>query len=373
MRSRSAVFALLATLVAYLVWSVFWPFATWQVRGSGLLLIALIFAVVAWVPLVYWKSSSEETSRRQRFLLGMAYGGLGWLSFLLILTLARDLAAWISPFPLRTPEGSAAVLGASGLLFGIGLLGAQFGVRIKRVTIPLKNFPRELAGLKIIQITDLHVGPTIRREFVKQVVHLANQAEADLIVVTGDVADGMVSDLRDEIAPLSELRAKLGKFYVPGNHEYYWEGAAWIDRMKSLGFTALLNSHQIVESSGRRFAIAGISDPAAVAARCEGPDLVKAARGIPCDAFPKILLCHQPQFAESTAKEGFDLQISGHTHGGQFFPWTWIAARVHRHNHGLHRLGNLSIYVSRGTGYWGPPVRLGAPPEVTLIVLQPID
>lgn len=370
MRYTLIVLGLFGALFGYTGWSVLAPLPWPAARATGAALLAVAYAASVWVPLVYWRQEGDETTLRQRRVLWAAFAGMGFLSFALVLTAARDLASLLPGVTLRTETGSVAVLALSALGFGLGLLGAHGGVAVRRVRVPLPGLPAALEGLRIVQITDLHVGPTIRREFVEKVVRLANEARPDLIVVTGDLVDGMPSDLAPEVAPLSGLRAPLGKFYCTGNHEYYWDGPGWIARCRALGLEPLVNEHRVIERGGARLALAGVPDPAARMAGGAGPDFVAAARGIPEGVAPRIVLCHQPGFAEAAERAGFDLQISGHTHGGQFFPWTLVAARVHRHNYGLHRLARMAIYVSRGTGYWGPPVRLGAPAEVTLLELR---
>lgn len=322
------------------------------------------------IPLISRRRDSETPGILQRAIQWVAGGGMGVLSFALVFLLLRDLASAIIATNLRTERVSLLILAASTALFGLGFVLAQYGVKLRRVAVPIENLPPELSGLKVLQISDLHVGPTIRKPFVEKLVSMAAQAAPDLVVFTGDFADGKVRELEKEVAPLADLRAPLGKYYVPGNHEYYWGAASWIQKARELGFTPLINAHEIVRKGERALAVAGVPDPTAEGFGFEGPDLGRALAGIPGDAFPKILLCHQPILTTEAERRGVTLQLSGHTHGGQFFPWTLIASWVHRFNAGLHRLGALSIYVSRGTGYWGPPVRVGSPAELTLLVLE---
>lgn len=361
---RWAVLGVFAVLCVYMGWSVGAPLGPWG-GGVWVAIQLVLLGFILWMPLVFWKKESGEATAFERVALGIAYSGAGLLSFVLVLSLARDLLCLF--WPPRTALGSVSVLGGSllGLLMGAWI--AHFELRLKRTRIQVSGLacgnPR--ATLKIAQITDLHVGPTIRKKFVDSVVKLANEAEPDLIVLTGDLADGMVGELLSETAPLAGLKAKHGKYYVPGNHEFYWDGPGWIERMRALGITPLINRHEVVQTELGAVSIAGVPDPAGAMIGFEKPDFVKAIAGTPSGL--RIVLCHQPQFASQAEAAGFDLMISGHTHGGQFFPWTLIAAWVHRFNVGLGRLSRMQIYVSPGTGYWGPPVRLGSPPEVALL------
>jgi uncharacterized protein len=323
------------------------------------------------IPLISMRRDSEKPGVLQRVIQWVAGGGMGILSFALVFLLLRDLASFFVATDLRTEQVSLLILAASVTLFLLGFVLAQYGVKLRRVAVPIENLPPELSGLKVLQISDLHVGPTIRRPFVEKLVRMAAEAAPDLVVFTGDFADGKVRELEGEVAPLASLHAPLGKYYVPGNHEYYWGGASWIEKARQLGFTPLINTHEVVQMGGRALAIAGVPDPTAEGFGFDGPDLGRALSGIPKDAFPKILLCHQPILTADAESRGVTLQLSGHTHGGQFFPWTLVASWVHRFNAGLHRLGAMWIYVSRGTGYWGPPVRVGSPAELTLLVLEP--
>lgn len=368
-RFRLIVIALFGLFFAYFFVGLAVPFRSPWARGSVAALLGSGLAAILWVPLSFWRRGSEDITARERTLLWIAYGAMGVLSFTLLLLVVRDLASLVVTADLRSERMSALILGAATALFLLGYVRAHHGVGLRRVTVPIDKLPPELAGLRILQITDLHVGPTIRKPFVEKVVKLAMDAAPDLIVVTGDLADGRVRELAEEVAPLSSLRAPLGQYYVTGNHEYYWEGGAWIDKVRKLGFEPLLNGHAIVRNKGKTFAIVGVPDPAAEHFGQPGPDLDLAFDGIPEDAFPTVFLCHQPKFAADAEAHGATLQISGHTHGGQFFPWTLVASWVHRFNTGLHRLGSMWIYVSRGTGYWGPPVRVGSPAEITLLEL----
>ncbi|MBC6946801.1 metallophosphoesterase, partial [candidate division KSB1 bacterium] len=262
------------------------------------------------------------------------------------------------------------VLGLAGLLLGYGVYQARRKPRVVDVTIPLQHLPEELHGLRIVQISDLHVGETIKRKFVESVVAQVQQLAPDMIAFTGDLADGLVSNLRDEVAPLANLSARYGKFYITGNHEYYSGAEPWLAEAQRLGFTVLLNEHRILQHGNSHILIAGVPDFGAgpfIPHHDSNPAL--AIANAP-NADVKILLAHQPRSIFAAAEAGFDLQLSGHTHGGQLFPWNFLVPLQQPYVSGLHKHGNTWIYVSNGTGYWGPPIRLGAPAEVTVIKLM---
>ncbi|MGE8476313.1 MAG: metallophosphoesterase, partial [Paraburkholderia hospita] len=227
-----------------------------------------------------------------------------------------------------------------------------------------------LDGFTIVQISDIHVGPTIKRGYVDAIVDAVNRLEPDLIAVTGDVVDGSVEHLADHTRPLSRLSARHGAYLVTGNHEYYSGAHAWIAEFQRLGLHVLLNEHVVVEHDGAQAVIAGVTDfSAGHFDPAHESDPAAALEGAPGDVLIKVLLAHQPRSAEAAADAGFTLQLSGHTHGGQFFPWNFAVRLQQPFVAGLSRLDNLWVYTSRGTGYWGPPKRLGAPSEITRLRL----
>jgi predicted MPP superfamily phosphohydrolase len=237
------------------------------------------------------------------------------------------------------------------------------------VNIPIDNLPDALEGFTIVQISDVHVGPTIKRDYVAAIVEAVNELQPDVIAVTGDLVDGSVRELAAHTAPLAELRSRHGTYFVTGNHEYYSGERAWTQEIRRLGMTVLQNSHTVLEHEGARVALAGVTD---FGAHHFDPhqrsDPHAAIAGAPAGAV-RILLAHQPRSAPAAAAAGFDLQLSGHTHGGQFWPWNHFVRLQQPYTAGLRRLNDLWIYTSRGTGYWGPPKRFGAPSEITRLRL----
>jgi predicted MPP superfamily phosphohydrolase len=223
-----------------------------------------------------------------------------------------------------------------------------------------------------VQISDLHVGPTIRRSFVQKVVETANGLKPDAIVVTGDSVDGRVSDLRPHIEPFAQLRATHGVFGVTGNHEYYSGAEGWVRELRRLGVEMLMNEHRVLRHQGASLVLAGVTDySAGHFDPGQASDPQRALQSAPAGMRPRILLAHQPRSADAAERAGADLQLSGHTHGGQFLPWRWFVPLQQPYVAGLHRHGRMWIYTSRGTGYWGPPKRLGAPSEITRLRLKP--
>jgi predicted MPP superfamily phosphohydrolase len=259
------------------------------------------------------------------------------------------------------------VFGLSGGIAGLGLLEVSQGPQVKEVQVPIDHLPPEFLTLKIVQISDLHIGPTIRRGYVEQVVKKIMQLKPDLIAITGDQADGTPILLDNELKPFSQLSAPLGVYYVTGNHEYYWGAEAWIKKMEDLGMIPLVNENRVVRYSGKKVLVAGVTDSLAhqfVPAHLSSP--IKAAKSQEqCDL--KILLAHRPDSCFEAETAGFDLQLSGHTHGGQFFPWNLLVRMAHQYYKGLNRYGKMWVYVNSGTGYWGPPHRFAVPSEITLV------
>jgi len=327
-----------------------------------------------------------RTIKRQPLGDRLAWIGLlamGFFSSLLVLTFARDLALasmmtvdaiWPGMFALADwRTGTAAAVPLLAVLSTlIGLFNARRRARVVTIEVPIDDLPAALDGFTIVQISDIHVGPTIKRRYVDAIVDAVNRLKPDLIAVTGDVVDGSVPQLTQHTQPLSRLSARHGAFLVTGNHEYYAGADAWIDEFRRLGLNVLLNEHVVVEHDGARAVIAGVTD---YSAGHHDPlhrsDPMAAIAGAPGDVLIKVLLAHQPRSAEAAAEAGFTLQLSGHTHGGQFFPWNFFVRFQQPFTAGLARLNGLWVYTSRGTGYWGPPKRLGAPSEITRVRLVP--
>ena len=304
---------------------------------------------------------------------------MGFFSSLFMFTLLRDIALlavslFLSPPHVASLVGPSArwTIGLTVLVTLVGLIIARRRPRIVDVQIPVAGLPEALRGFSIAQISDVHVGSTIKRGFVEMVVARVNALKTDLIAVTGDLVDGSVQQLSAHTAPLAGLRARHGTFFVTGNHEYYSGERAWTTEIRRLGLQVLKNEHVVLEHDGASVVVAGVTDLSAGHFNAaERSDPAAALSGAPTTAGAKILLAHQPNSAPAASDAGFDVQLSGHTHGGQFWPWNLFVGFFQPFTGGLYRLKNLMVYVSRGTGYWGPPNRFGVPSEITLIRLIP--
>lgn len=310
----------------------------------------------------------------------LAWAGLtmmGFFSSLLVFTFLRDLVLLIARLVLPAEKATAVAEVSAMLVAGlavfatlVGLVNARRRARVVNVEVPVANLPVALHGFSIVQISDVHVGPTIKRSYVDAIVDGVNGLDADMIAVTGDLVDGSVRQLATHVEPLSRLSARYGAYFVTGNHEYYSGATAWTNELRRLGMNVLMNEHVVLEHGGERVVVAGVTD---YGAHHFDPqqrsDPAAALAGAPSQVAVRILLAHQPRSAPAAATAGFDLQLSGHTHGGQFWPWNLFVRLQQPFTAGLNRLGNLWVYTSRGTGYWGPPKRFGAPSEITRIKL----
>ena len=324
--------------------------------------------------------------KRQPLSDRLAWAGLlaiGSLSSLLVLTLIRDVvllaghavSGWLFEGDLLQQFKSSSAVAVpllAGLFTLVGLINARRRAKVRSVNVPIVDLPAPLHGFTIAQISDVHIGPTIKREYVAAIVDAVNQLDADMIAVTGDLVDGSVKQLSVHTQPLSRLSARHGAFFVTGNHEYYSGVSGWVAELRRLGLCVLMNEHVVLRHKGGVVVVAGVTDYSAHHYdRAQQSDPAAAIAGAPTDAAVKLLLAHQPRSAFAAEPAGFHLQLSGHTHGGQFWPWTFFVRLQQPFTAGLRRLGSLWVYTSRGTGYWGPPQRLGAPSEITHLRLVP--
>jgi uncharacterized protein len=270
-------------------------------------------------------------------------------------------------FLSQATAGGALALG--GGLAGYGSWRAFTAPEVTELVIRIPKLPRSLEGFSIVQLTDLHVGPFIQRRFMDELVRRANALKPDLVAITGDLVDGSVPRLGGFVAALGGLQARHGRFFVTGNHDYSSGAEAWVAHLDSLGIPSLRNRHVSIGDAGGSFDLVGVDDwHGGRRLGQKGYDLERALAGRDPER-AAVLLAHQPANFKVAAARGVDLQISGHTHGGQLFPMTALIGLSWEHSAGHYRHGDSHIYVSRGCGFWGPPMRLGSPPELVKLVL----
>jgi len=370
--------ALSLLLHAYIGLRILPALAAWPLAQA--LLVVVLVASAALIPIGwFWRRRAKSASVG----IALAWASLiclGFFSSLFVLTLLRDsvlVIAWIAaalsaPVPLEALivwTGVAVPLLGTGITLW-GYVNARRTPSVVSVRVPIAGLPAALEGFTIAQISDLHVGTTIRGDYVDSVVQEVNRLHADMVAITGDLVDGSVADLAQHVAPLAALSSRHGTYFVTGNHEYYSGVRPWVAHLQRLGMRVLMNEHVVLRHDDAPLVVAGVADYSAhhfEAAQRSDPQAALA--GAPAEASTRVLLAHQPRSAAAAALAGFQLQLSGHTHGGQFLPWNFFVPLQQPFTAGLHRLHNLWVYTSRGTGYWGPPKRFGAPSEITLLRL----
>ena len=265
--------------------------------------------------------------------------------------------------------GNAAVLAvvAPTMAFSVG--EAFQKPVVKRTTIPVAGLPADLDGVTIAQISDLHVGSILDAKWLRPMLEQVSELQPDMLALTGDAIDGSVSRVGKELESLAAFQAPLGKFFVTGNHEFYSGVDDWVAKMRELGFTVLNNEHALVEKGHGKLLIAGVWDYKGeqFGSRYTS-DPVAAKQGAP-EHHVSMLLAHQPKSVYAASKAGYDIQLSGHTHGGQYFPWTYAIHFFQQYVKGMYQVDATTLYVNTGTGFWGPPMRLTVPPEITLHTL----
>ena len=274
--------------------------------------------------------------------------------------------------PTRSRMVAVTVAGVSLVLVAWGYVEAMRVPRIVRVDVVLPRLGAGLDGLRVVQLTDTHYGPIDRARWSAAVVAAVNELDADVVCHTGDIADGTVAQRRDQSRHLGDVRAKLARAYVTGNHEYFGEAEGWLEHMADMGWEALHNRHLVVERGGARLVIAGVDDATAAGSGRPGhrTDHAAALAGADPDV-PVLLLAHQPKQVVDAIAHGVDLQLSGHTHGGQIWPFHYLVRVDQPVVQGLSRHGERTqLYTSRGTGFWGPPFRVFAPSEISVLTLR---
>ncbi len=333
------------------------PFA-FNSRPSAMRWVSVVLAWTGLIAMGMFSSLFVLTLLRDGALLG----GFTLSLFLVIEEPLQQFRAW----------SALAVPLIATLLTAVGFVNARRRAKVRSVDVPIAGLPAALHGFTIAQISDVHIGKTIKGRHLNAIVDAVNGLNADMVAITGDLVDGTVAELSMHTASLARLNSRHGSFFVTGNHEYYSGVRSWVNEIRRLGLRVLMNEHVVLDHEGSDVVIAGVTDfNAGHFDDSHQSDPVAALAGAPADAGVNVLLAHQPRSAFAAHAAGYDLQLSGHTHGGQFLPWNFFVRFQQPFTAGLHRLGKLWVYTSRGTGYWGPPKRLGAPSEITHLRLVP--
>ena len=347
--------------------------APWRLLATGAL---CVLGLSVPVTMILWRSHHPMRN-------ALAWPAFIWMGMLIILTvtvLGADVVRFLvhAGGGARDPERRllmrrALGAAAAAVSAGLGAVAVWQGTRrvqVREVEVKLPRLPKALDGFTIVQLTDIHVGgQTLHRKFIEEMVATTNALQPDVVAITGDLVDGSVDELRDQVAPLADLRSRAGVYFVTGNHEYYAGVSEWMAHLPTLGVRVLRNERVAVGDGTHTFDLAGVDDWSARGVPGHGPDLPRAVAGRD-PARELVLLAHQPRAVHEAAALGVGLQLSGHTHGGQIWPWSYAVLLQQPYVAGLARLRDTQLYVSRGTGYWGPPMRLGAPAEITRIKLR---
>ncbi|KUH85446.1 MULTISPECIES: metallophosphoesterase [unclassified Mycobacterium] len=267
-------------------------------------------------------------------------------------------------------RAGAVTAGAASVgLVGFGAATATGPPDLLRVPVRLRNLDPAFHDFRIAVVSDIHLGPLAGRRHTERIVEMINGTSPDLVAIVGDVVDGTVGELGSAAAPLGDLASREGTFFVTGNHEYFVDDTLeWLRELERLGIRPLRNENTLIRRGGAVFNLAGVNDLAG-ASRSDGPDFDRALSGR-SPAGPTVLLAHQPVLVDEAAERGVDLQLSGHTHGGQMWPFHYVVGSVQPSLAGLSAVDGTQLYVTRGVGFWGPPVRIGAPPDITVLSLQ---
>ena len=314
--------------------------------------------------------------------IGFVYVMFGALSFLAVLALLRD-CIWLVlsashnhlalPFSLPSYApvmrlSSLAVICLAALLSSAAVINALSFPPVKRISLAVSDLHPDLEGFRILQLSDIHLGHLRGKHFLQRIVDTVNEVSPDLVVITGDLTDGSLESLREDVRPLAAIEAE--SLFVTGNHEYYWTPEEWFSYLPELGLEVLKDSHRFISHGEASILIVGISDPTTETFFPDAASGLSVATPREHQADFSLLLAHRPGTAYEAVTYGFDLQLSGHTHGGQFFPWNFVIHLFQPFAVGLHRYQDMWVYCSRGTGFWGPPMRLGAPAEITEFTLR---
>lgn len=368
---RSRIFRILYFIFAFIVYTSYKAVQLWPSQPVVAVFLAILFFACMLTGIFAYRARPnifDEPWFRVMSWVGSLSMAL-WASFVLI-SLPIDifhLITFIFGINILPPDIYLYVFISAFVLTALGLLQFAAGPKTRNVEVKIQNLHPSLKNLRIAQISDLHVSTTIRKNYVEKVVRMTNEIEPDLIFLTGDIADAHIGSIDKHLEPLKKLKAKYGCYFVMGNHEYYWEPKAISEKFHELGVIVLNNENRIIQIGDAKVMVAGVTDPA-------GAQILKGHKPNPQQALAssqkvdlKILLAHRPDACNEAEKHGANLQFSGHTHAGQFFPFSLFIGLAHKYNRGLYRHGQMWVYVNPGTGYWGPANRLGVTAEITKV------
>ncbi|MDD4973069.1 MAG: metallophosphoesterase [Bacteriovorax sp.] len=352
-----------------------------QIGHLWLYVFDFIFVFCAFFRFIYRIQNSYLNNSAFYFLINLSYVLLGFLGLITLVFILLDLKHTFDNFFKRSPPALADLgrreffkknLAITGIATSTMIAGAgyanSFDPQVSTIHIPLSEAHKNLNGLKIVQLSDIHIGPTLKKEFCEMLVTKVNALKPDLIAITGDMVDGRVAYLKDELLPFLNFQSRLGTYFITGNHEYYWYANEWVAWARSSGMTPLMNENVKLSHNNTDFFLAGVTDPSSNRLdKKNASDPKKAVLGIPTEAY-KILLAHQPNACFRACKAGFHTQLSGHTHGGQGFPWNIIVTLLQPYVRGLNKHEGMNVYVHSGTGFWGPPNRFMVNSEIAEII-----
>ncbi|MFC9896560.1 metallophosphoesterase [Nocardia sp. NPDC127579] len=365
---RIALFLAIPALLLALPWwtligatssgAVFWI-------GTAVFLLAYL-ALPASMFLGHGPAQSDAASIVGDTLLGVLWVLFSWSAIGTVLGFGLAAAG----VDERARIVAVAVLAVTVALVAYGVFEARRVPRVRTLEVPIRGLGAGLDGLRLVVVTDTHFAALNRLRWSERVVEVVNSLQPDIACHAGDLADGSVAKRHAQVDPLGKVEAELGRFYITGNHEYFGDAPGWIEHMAGLGWQPLRNQHEVITRGGDRLVLAGIDDPTGAGLPGHGPDLRAALDGAAPDA-PVVLLAHQPRQVADAAAAGVALQISGHTHGGQIWPFHYLVRLEQPVVAGLSWHGGTQLYTSRGTGFWGPQLRVFAPSEITVLVLRP--
>lgn len=341
----------------------------------GFVLFMFVLGLV--MPLYLWAEIRLKYEPWHETFFDASHFAMAYINFLLCFLVIRDVVALVlaySPtsFDFNSLYGSPFVglmLALPFIMILLGTIVVRVGPRTKIVEVGFPHLPAEFDGFRILHITDLHISSSLPLQFMKNLLKATQKLRPDIVIYTGDILDSHAIRHLEEFEMLKNIRGPEGVYYVPGNHEYYWEINQALAAFKAINAEVLINETKNLRRGAAELQISGVPDPAARAFQKEAPDFEKIRSQMKKGVF-HILLSHQPSLADHAADIGIDLQLSGHTHGGQFFPWNLFIVFFQKYIKGLYLIKTLRLYVNQGTGYWGPSLRLGTYCELTEIVLR---